>query len=419
MKSTIKVGYIGLGSRGYGMLSVCFGKMTDVEIAYVCDLYDERLEKTVKYFTDNGLPAPKVTKDYREILADESVDAVINMAGWNVHVDITVDCLLAGKYTALEVGCAYSVQECWRIIEAHEKTGAPLMMLENCCYGRREMAALRMAKEGLFGELVHAVGSYSHYLPTCDLFVKREGHYRLSEYMNRNCEQYPTHALGPIAKTLGINRGNRFLTINSVASKSRALADFCKRKYGDENPYEGVTFKQGDIVNSTITCAGGETVALTLDTTLPRAYYSRSYSIRGTHGMCDEGRRVFFLEGMKEPVENNEEEVMAKYEHPLHAEYLKGAALGDHGGMDWLVCRAFVESVKAGTNTPIDAYDTVTLMSIAPLSEESIHKGGAPVEIPDFTRGKWFRREPAVQQKYSLDLVCTDESVSIWGNHRK
>ena len=122
---------------------------------------------------------------------------------------------------------------------------------------------------------------------------------------------------------------------------------------------------------------------------------------------------------MKEPVENNEESVMSEHEHPLHREYLSGESLGGHGGIDWLVSRAFIESVKYGTNTPIDAYDTVTWMSIAPLSEESILKGGAPVAIPDFTRGKWFRREPATKQKYSLDTVCEDESISIWSSQRK
>ena len=97
MKKTIKVGYIGLGSRGFGMIDACFSKMNDVEVAYVCDLYDERLEKTVKLFEERNIPAPKTTKDYREILKDETVDAVINMAGWNVHVEITIASLLAGK----------------------------------------------------------------------------------------------------------------------------------------------------------------------------------------------------------------------------------------------------------------------------------------------------------------------------------
>ena len=82
--------------------------------------------------------------------------------------------------------------------------------------------------------------------------------------------------------------------------------------------------------------------------------------------------------------------------------------------MDWLVCRAFVESVKAGINTPIDAYDTVAWMAIAPLSEMSIQKGGMPVDIPDFTRGKWIHREPPVESKYCLDAVVEDLETPIF-----
>lgn len=38
---------------------------------------------------------------------------------------------------------------------------------------------------------------------------------------------------------------------------------------------------------------------------------------------------------------------------------------------------------------PIDVYDMATWMSITPLSERSIQLGSMPVEIPDFTNGKW------------------------------
>jgi hypothetical protein len=71
--------------------------------------------------------------------------------------------------------------------------------------------------------------------------------------------------------------------------------------------------------------------------------------------------------------------------------------------------RAFIEAVKAGTDTPIDAYDTAAWMAIAHLSEASIAKGGAPVEFPDFTRGTWYRREDPVRNKYCLDEVVEDE----------
>ena len=419
-KNTVRVGYVGLGSRGYYMLLHCFVKMTDVEIAWICDLDPAKVERTEELLESVGRPRPKSTLNYRDMLADPEVDAVINMTGWDGHVNISLDSLRAGKYTAVEVGCAYDISECYALVDAYETTGAPLMMLENCCYGRREMMALRMVREGLFGEIVHCDGGYMHYLNHEDLFYVKDGkklprNYRVQDYQHRNCENYPTHELGPISKLLGINRGNRMLTISSFASKSRGLKDFVGKHLDPDHPMQKVDFKQGDIVTSVITCAGGETIRLTLDTTVPRPYYSRNFTVRGTEGCCIEeaGYCTFFLEGMLEPTVHNEASFYEKYDHPLHAEYAKIDALGGHGGIDWLVCRAFIESVKAGTDTPIDAYDTAAWMAIAPLSAASIAKGGAPVEIPDFTHGKWFRREPAIVCKYGLDEVYEDTDTPI------
>ena len=132
--------------------------------------------------------------------------------------------------------------------------------------------------------------------------------------------------------------------------------------------------------------------------------------------MTSEERRVVFIEGMKEPVENNETEMFEKYDHPLHAEYAEIGSRGGHNGMDWLVCRAFVEAVKNGTNTPIDAYDTVTWLAVGALSEQSIEHGGAPIAFPDFTNGKWKEREPVERSKYCLDEICEDRSISIYGD---
>ena len=203
------------------------------------------------------------------------------------------------------------------------------------------------------------------------------------------------------------------LRLSSFATKSVALKDYAATHFGKDSEYAKIDYLQGDIVNTVITCADGATILLTLDTTLPRAYYSRNISVRGTKGMSSEERRVVFLEGMEEKIENNEAEMFEKYDHPLHAEYVAKGVKEGHGGMDWLVCRAFVESVKAGINTPIDVYDAAAWLSIGPLSAESIKNGGMPVEIPDFTNGKWQNREPIVESKYCLDAIVKDESVSV------
>ena len=72
-----------------------------------------------------------------------------------------------------------------------------------------------------------------------------------------------------------------------------------------------------------------------------------------------------------------------------YAEDAKGAG---HGGMDWFVINAFVESVKNEKPTPLDVYDHAVWSSITPLSEKSIVLGSEPVEIPDFSRGRWMNK---------------------------
>ena len=415
MKETIKIGYIGLGRRGFDVLRDCITEMKDVEIKYLCDLHEPRLKKAADLLQEKHLPEAILTKEYKQILQDPEVDAVWIMTGWSNHCHLAQEAMQAGKYTAMEVGCAYELQDCWDLVDTYEKTGIPMMLLENCCYGRREMMVLNMVKQGLFGEIVHCDGGYRHYLPDCELFKDLEDpvrHYRINDYKTRNCEQYPTHELGPIAKVLNINRGNRMVRLNSIASKSAGLKAYAQEHLPDY-PEFNTEYAQGDIVSTVITCAGGETISLALDTTLPRAYYSRSFTVRGTKGMSCEERKVVFLEGMEEPVQDNEEEFFEKYDHPLHKEYVLLGERGGHDGMDWLTNRAFIESVKSGTNTPIDVYDAASWMCIAVLSAQSIEQNGAPVEFPDFTRGKWQNREPIVEGKYCLNKVCVDETVKI------
>ena len=425
MKERIKIGYVGCGRRGYGVLKHCFSRMIDVDIVAICDKLEANLEKAKDKIIENGKPAPEmITTNYQDVLDNPEVEAIILMTGWNERPQMAKQALLAGKYTAVEVGCAPTLQDCYDLIETYEKTGVPLMMLENCCYGRREMMALNMREQGAFGEIVHCTGAYAHYLNKVELFKelhenpesKEVTHYRLAHYINGNRENYPTHALGPVSKVLNLNRGNRMVSLISVASKAAGLKQYAKDNFGEDSEYAKIDYKQGDIITTVITCANGETIHLTLDTTLPRPYYSRNFGVRGTKGLYTEERKMGFVEGMEEieEVKSNEEEFYEKYDHPLHREFeAMKEKRGGHGGMDWLVTRAFVESVKRGTNTPIDAYDTVLWMAIGALSEESI-KTGRSVEVPDFTNGKWMNREPDVLGKYCLSQVCDEPETKLF-----
>lgn len=417
-KEMIKVAFIGLGGRGFSLMKK-LNKMPDVEIAAVCDKYEDRTEQARDHIVESGRPEPFATGDYKEIIARGGIDAAVVVSGWNMHIPIAIDFMEAGIRVAFEVGGCDNIEQCWELVRAYRRTGVECMMLENCCYGKREMMLLNMVKKGFFGELVHVTGAYSHFLADEILSGKEKRHYRLQNYLNRNCDNYPTHAFGPLCKLLGINRGNRLVSLTSTASKAVGLKAYMQTHEIENKSLLDEEFMQGDIITTTIRCAHGETITLTLDTTLP-TFGTRNQMVCGTKARYDEKTHSIFEAGKHDPEGGwrpfwgNADEYEEEYIHPLWKEY-EEAGVGDgHGGMDWLVLRAFVESVKNETKPPIDVYDTVAWMCITPLSEVSIAKGGMPVEIPDFTYGQWIEEKEDLLGKYSLDNIFEDRDTPIY-----
>ncbi len=396
MKETVRIGVIGLGARGAWIVKtplLPLAKSKRIEICGVCDVYQDRVSEQVALIEKETGVRPLGTTDYRKILELE-IDALLVLSAWESHVEIATAAMRAGIPVGMEVGGAYSVEDCFRLVRTYEQTGVHCMLLENCCYGRRELMALNMVRQGLFGEIVHCSGGYQHDLREEIANGDVNRHYRQRNYFLRNCDNYPTHELGPIMAVLDINHGNRMLALNSVSSCAKGLHTYMQ-EHRPDSKLADTTFRQGDIVTTVIRCAGGQTITLTLDTTLPRMY-SRGFTVRGTKGMyCEDGDYIH-MDGEPEfdtvvKVAGNASQYEEKYEHPIWAEYKKNP-IGGHDGIDWLVYNAFFDSVANGTVPPIDTYDTATMLAISSLSEDSVAMGGAPVAIPDFTGGKWITR---------------------------
>ena len=404
----IKVGVVGLGQRGSSLTQAILCLFDDIKIEYVCDLYEDRTENVATTINNKLGYRPKTTLDYRDIINDESIDAVMVYAAWEAHIPVAIAAMKAGKYVAMEVGGAYSVKDCWDLVATSEETGMPCMMLENCCYGKHELMVHNMVRQGLFGEIVYCEGGYRHDLRNEITRGEEIRHYRLRNYKTRNCDNYPTHALGPIAKILDINRGNRMLSLCSVATKAVGLHDYIEKKFPDNEKLMKTRFAQGDVVTTLIRCARGEVIRLTLDTCLPR-YYTRDFSVQGTNGYYSEQAQALYLDGEPETWDVNKILFSAKnyedkYLSPTWQQYKVTPPTGGHGGMDYLVHKAFLDCVRAGSkDLPIDVYDTASWMVITALSEASVANGGAFVEIPDFTRGAWSTRPTRDVEDFKLD----------------
>lgn len=399
---TIRLAVCGTGNRGKGKATGTLLHFPDVEICAVADPYLDKAEACAAKIQENAGYCPNVYKDHIELFEKEKPDAVFVATSWKEHIAVSIDAMERGIAVACEVGGAYSEEECRALVETQERTKTPFMFMENCCYGKDELLALSMARAGLFGEIVYCHGAYTHDLRGQVAYGELKRHYRNGEYSERNRDNYPTHDLGPIAKILNINRGNRMVSLSSRASKARGVHAYIQGK--EELAYlQDREFAQGDIVETLITCENGELINLKLDTTLP-TYYSRELTVRGTKGLyeqklnmalfdgeeMDEGGKIEFI---KQEVDN-----AVKYYDEYLPDIWKNVTpeilAAGHGGMDYFQFADFFDALRNGKEMPIDVYDGAAWMAISYLTEQSIAQGGASVPIPDFTNGAYKTRPP-------------------------
>ena len=410
---TFRTGVIGLGCRGAWWVEEMLSQLDCIDLTGLCDVYGDRIEAARDVLQKKGRPAPAVqTEDYRVLIDAPEVEVVLVFSAWANHVDAALQAMRAGKPVAIEVGGAYSVEDCWRLVRTQQETGTPFMLLENCCYGEYELMALNMVRRGLFGEIVHCDGGYLHDLRDEVSRGNENRHYRFREYLTGNKENYPTHEIGPIAKLLRINNGNRFVSLVSVASRAAGLHAYIQDHRELREKYADTVFRQGDIVKTLITCADGTTVAITLDTTLPR-YYSRGLCVRGTKGFYEEATQSVFLDGEDygaaewnwAPQFGNRKNYIDEWRHPIWKRYRgDGVKEQGHGGMDYLVLDAFFEALDQGLPMPIDVYDAAAWMAISALSAASIAKGSQSVPFPDFTDGRWKTPRQEPDWKYRMEI---------------
>ena len=408
----LRLGLIGVGFRGQGHLSLCL-RRDDVEVVAICDIQQRMMDKALARVAKSGKSKPQAILEgpygYKKLLENKDIDAVIISTPWEWHTIMCLDAMNAKKYVGCEVITGTTIEECWQLVHTSERTGMPLMMMENVCYRRDVMAVMNMVRQNVFGELIHLQGGYQHDLRGVKFndgkeplgagaeFGEKgfsEAQWRTKHSVNRNGDLYPTHGIGPIAMMLHINRANRFTHLTSYSSKSRGLHNYITKVGGDNHPNANIQFKLGDVVTTMLRTANDETVLLQHDTNLPRPY-SLGFRVQGTNGIWMDVNKSIYIEGQSKEEDRWEDAKawLEKYDHPLWVKYGADASGADHGGMDWFVMNAFIEAAKRKTATPQDVYDAVTWSAISPLSETSIQMGGTSVEFPDFTQGKWMDRK--------------------------
>jgi len=398
-RDVVRLGIIGVGLRGTEVLRE-FLAVDKVVVNAVCDVVSEKCTRAAQMIEKAGQKTPGIyangEKDFERLVARDDLDFVYIATPWEWHVPQVLAALREGKHAGTEVPAAYTLEDCWKIVDASEAARRHCLIMENCCYDHSETTVLNMVRAGVFGDLVHGECAYNHDLREILFENKDEGLWRRRHHILRDSNLYPTHGLGPMAQYMSINRGDRLDHIVSMSSTHLGLEAYRKDNVPPGDPKWKEVYKTGDYNTSIIKTAKGRTIMLQHNVSTPRPY-DRINLIQGTKGIFRDYPPRIFIEGQAGGhTWTSLDKYQAQYESPLWQHQGDMARkLGGHGGMDYLMCYRLVQCMREGLEPDIDVYDAAAWSVPGPLSQISVAKGSVPVKFPDFTRGLWQRNRSA------------------------
>jgi len=394
----VRVGFVGVGGMGSSHVQN-YLNIDGVQVKAICDIVPEKVERAQSWVEKAGQPRPKGYSngplDFKRMCETEELDLVMTATPWEWHVPVCVAAMENGKHAVTEVPAAMSLDDCWKLVETAEKYGKHCQMMENCCYDRIELMTLNIVRQGVLGEILHAEAGYLHDLREVKFSSQGEGLWRRAWSQKLNGNLYPTHGLGPVAQCLNINRGDAFDFLVSLSSPTRGLHEYGVEKFGVDSSQARERFVLGDVNTSLIKTKLGKTIILIHDTNLPRPY-TRINLVQGTKGIARKWPDRIYIEGRADKPHQWDDfaKFAEEFEHPLwKAIAAKGEGRG-HGGMDYIEDYRLIWSLRQGEALDQDVYDAAAWSAIVGASCQSVAGKGKPVEIPDFTRGKWKTNPP-------------------------
>src|SRR3989339_318543 len=383
--SRVRIGAIGVGSRGTGMMKYLL-QMPDVEITALCDINENNLNRALQIVKQSAGNTPASflggPYEYKKMLESDNVDGVFIATPAQTHAEMAIDSMNAGKHVGSEVPGGYTSSELWEMVRIKEKTGVHYKLLENYNYMQTKLMIFNMVQQGVFGEPYYAVGSYIHATPklnfNSDGSLTWRGELRRDAYGN----WYPTHAIGPICKWLDINKTDALDYLVCMQNKPVMAHLDTVKQFGQESTQAKIDFKTGEFIQTLIQTKKGKLLQIDFGPVEPRPQQVY-YGIQGTKGAFDDRHGIYLGSNTEkwEPLDKYKE----KYESHYWKESGQTAGKTGHGGGDYFVMRDFVEMIKQDKEPWIDVYDSAVWSSIFECTQKSLENRSSSVDIPDFT----------------------------------
>ncbi|MBM3844150.1 MAG: Gfo/Idh/MocA family oxidoreductase [Verrucomicrobia bacterium] len=401
---TVRIGVIGLGSRGSGALRRLI-RIEGAQITALADLKPEAITQALKAIkTHNPNPATYAggEHEWKKLCERSDVDLVYICTPWALHTPQAVYAMEQGKHAASELPVALTIAQCWQLVETSERTRKHCIILGNQCFGAFELVTLNMARQGFFGDLVHGDGAYNRDLTP--LKFRKDKTWFLERDIDRLGALYNIHGIGPIAQKMEINCGDSMEYLSAVTSNDFTMDRKVREMAAKDpfwQPWVGRKFN-GNMTACIVRTRRGRTMTFQYDHFSAQAG-TKMHVVVGTKAMAmmdPKPSRLFTTERNRWLTDAEFNAVVKQYTPEMSrrvgqsAETVGETTGYDHGGQDTIMDWRMIDCLRNGLPVEQNVYDAAAWSALVELTGWSARHRAASVDVPDFTGGSWQTNRP-------------------------
>lgn len=361
------------------MMMGSYLRIKGVRLNAICDKYESLVKQLYDAVGDVNLGC---YTDSRKMLCEADIEAVVIAVAPEHNAELVCEALNAGKHVLCEVPLTYTIEDCWRVVIAVEKSGLKFQMSEQARYAPYIQAWKKMVSKGRLGKILFVEGQYFHGMGQDRYWQDRETGARLTIEQAENNPRavksrfwamshpilYLPHELSPILSVLD----DRVTRVSCVATRRPS--------------YYHEWFPVPDLEASLMCTEKGAILRLATAFVAPTATPNHWYHFMGTNGRVETNR--YEGEKMKiwTPDNNMGKPVEMNWEYDTASAPAEAIASG-HGGMDYYPMATFVDSILNDVTPPMDVYKTAETTAPAILAAQSVDKDSQWQTVPDFRPG--------------------------------
>jgi len=374
----IRIAVVGLGSRGVGWMRRLAGT-PGYRVVALCDRI-AALEAGARAALD-AADGVGFTTRYEDVLADGAVDAVALTVRCEEQGALAAQALEAGKHVCAEVPAAHTLEDCWRIVTAAERSGRAYFLAEQTRYWGFVQAWRDLVAQGRLGQITLVEGQYFHYYvekqhqdPVSGAFYGPDAAALHPEALPTWLQSMPPihylpHELSPLLYVLD----DRVTEVTAMSTRAPS--------------YAHPELTQPDMQVALMKTEKDAILRLATSFAQPHPHQNYHwYQVLGTAGRVEWRRtgrdlpKLWLADGQMHDLA----EVDWRTQRTDAPPEARGSG---HGDADHYVAAAFRAAVLEGRPSGFDVYRAVETAAPAILAADSIARGTRLMTVPDFRPG--------------------------------